>query len=115
MYRSTQNLTHTIIFHYYHSDNNDCGVWVAKWMMECMHEDDYVITVITYLCFSNKKVISMLQTFNLQWLTCVLIFHVNNSTRMELAISLVLKDYNVKKDYIIATSQQYWDDQKRRN
>ncbi|KAJ1385066.1 hypothetical protein SESBI_42005 [Sesbania bispinosa] len=59
------------------SGSNDCGVWVAVWMMDCMLDDSYKITV-------------------------------NDASRMRVALDLVLKAYNEKKEDIIELAFQNW-------
>ncbi|TKY63984.1 Carboxy-terminal domain protein [Spatholobus suberectus] len=60
--------------------SNDCGVWVAKWMIECAWREDYD------------------QIF------------VEPATRMRIALDLVLHPYNELKDKIIQKAFQYWTD-----
>ncbi|TKY52868.1 Ulp1 protease family, carboxy-terminal domain protein [Spatholobus suberectus] len=57
--------------------SNDCGIWVAKWMMDCDWSDDYNI-------------------------------HVDNETRMKLALDLVLCSSNINKDQVIKLAAANW-------
>ncbi|PNX58350.1 hypothetical protein L195_g059148, partial [Trifolium pratense] len=60
--------------------SNDCGVWVAKWMIECPFNSNYGgITVAT-------------------------------ATRMKLALYLCHSSNNVLLQSLLSKSAQYWDD-----
>ncbi|KAJ1430365.1 Ulp1 protease family, C-terminal catalytic domain [Sesbania bispinosa] len=56
---------------------NDCGVWVARWMVECGWTDDYNTILV------------------------------NNTTRMRTAIELVLNPYNEIKEAVQDRAVKY--------
>ncbi|KAK7281748.1 hypothetical protein RIF29_09996 [Crotalaria pallida] len=65
--------------------SNDCGVWVAKWMIECGHKDGY------------DKIV------------------VGSETRLRVAIDLILHRFNNVKDLVIQKASQYWQDLHKTN
>ncbi|WJX13141.1 hypothetical protein P8452_03567 [Trifolium repens] len=66
--------------------NNDCGVWISKWMIECPFRSDYGCITIS----------------------------VNTATRMELALLLVRSANNVIKDEVIAKAVKHWEFEKEK-
>ncbi|TKY65826.1 Ulp1 protease family, carboxy-terminal domain protein [Spatholobus suberectus] len=58
-------------------DSNDCGIWVAKWMIDPALSNDYKI-------------------------------HVDNGTRMKIALDLVLGSHNTNRDEIIKLAATNW-------
>ncbi|KAK2359073.1 hypothetical protein QL285_096193 [Trifolium repens] len=64
--------------------SNDCGVWVAKWMIECPYQNDYEnITVVT-------------------------------ATRMKLALFICHSSNNMLRNELVSKAARNWDDQHKR-
>ncbi|GAU19009.1 hypothetical protein TSUD_193470 [Trifolium subterraneum] len=64
--------------------SNDCGVWVAKWMIECPLKNDYEnVTVVT-------------------------------ATRMKLALYICQSKNNVLLDDLVSKAAKNWDVQKKK-
>ncbi|PNX58803.1 3-isopropylmalate dehydratase large subunit, partial [Trifolium pratense] len=64
--------------------SNDCGVWVAKWMIECGYMNDY----------ENVAVVT--------------------ATRMKLALFICLSANNVLKNELVSNATKNWDDQHKK-
>ncbi|KAK2363635.1 ubiquitin-specific protease ESD4 [Trifolium repens] len=64
--------------------SNDCGVWVAKWMIECPYMNDYEnVTVVT-------------------------------ATRMKLALFICHSSNNMLRKELVSKAARNWDDQHKR-
>ncbi|KAL4393539.1 hypothetical protein AHAS_Ahas02G0062100 [Arachis hypogaea] len=70
-------------------DSMDCGVWVAQWMIREHLWQDYGVQI--------TMVISE-----------ILFQHVNNATRMRLAVDLVTKSYNELAEDAVAKAFRHW-------
>ncbi|KAK2456646.1 ubiquitin-specific protease ESD4 [Trifolium repens] len=64
--------------------SNDCGVWVAKWMIECPYQNDYEnVTVVT-------------------------------ATRMKLVLFICHSSNNMLRNELVSKAARNWDDQHKR-
>lgn len=106
---TTLPMTTTLMYCFLMIDyRNDCGVRVAKWMIECPYMNEYEnvavsLTNVHYICYYFSPILIFL-----------LIFQVVTATRMKLALFICQSANNVLRNQLMTKAANHWDAQHKK-